>query len=142
LCSAPDSWENDNSDTVAQAVSEFFTFQVHNFCNPASADRYDDQDWLKIPVSPARLLLIDVDPQNPKTAVYLELFSAPGIAGSLLAQTASVAYGLPAHLAYQPLQDGYVYLRIRHINGRAIGNSVSYKVRIRQGLALFLPMVR
>ncbi len=51
LCSSPDAWDtsasiNDNSFSNATSIALGDAAQPHNFCNPATSDRLDDQDWL------------------------------------------------------------------------------------------------
>ena len=143
VCSpAGDEWENDNSSATASLVTVANTSQLHTYCNPAASDRLNDEDWLKISVKASQPLSLIAVPQDASAASVLELYDAAGSAGTLLASSSPAEFGETSLLSWLPAENGPVFLRMRHLDGRVAGDGVKYLILVRQGPPVFLPMMR
>ncbi len=138
ICKTPDSFENDNDASKAKAIVVGAPPQFHNFCNTETAQRLNDQDWLKFPVTKGRMYLIRSVPVNGNAPTELELFASD--ATTLIASSKASGYEEETTLAWIADRTGMVYLRIRHIDGRATGNSVFYWIQVQEPY-LFVPLV-
>jgi hypothetical protein len=138
LCSAPDDWENDNSPGSAATILAGVPAQIHNFCNPASSDYQDDEDWLRLPAHAYVTYRLSATPLAASSAVILELYASDGT--TLLAATIPNKFGQPSSLSWYAEADGDLYLRMRHLDGRVIGNGVVYQIGMTSAYALYLPI--
>jgi len=144
VCSAGDGYENDNSAAAARLLTAVSTVEQHTFCNPLAANWLNDEDWLKFSLKAGKWLLVDIQPNGSSAAGALELYSqaSGGGAGALLVQSAPGGVGEASRLYYQAPADGVVLLRIRHLDGRVAGSSVTYEVQARQAKLLYFPVIR
>jgi hypothetical protein len=141
LCSSPDQWEqsNDNNFKNASIIYVDTNPQMHNFCNKASPNYLYDEDWLKFNAETSHNYLIDINPLSQDTAVILELYAADGV--TLLSSFVPEYFGEPSQLLWIAKTNGIFYLRLRHMDGRVIGNNVAYNVRLLQASAVYLPLL-
>jgi hypothetical protein len=141
LCSMPDVWDaggGDNSALTATQTS-IGTFDVHNFCNPLTVDRLDDEDWVRFPVKKGEVYIFKVNPEAEMSAASIELFAANGI--TILASAMSDQFGSPAEIKWNSDRNSQVYLRVRHTDGRVAGNIVAYQLILSRTTETFLPIV-
>jgi hypothetical protein len=141
VCSTPDSYEppgNDNSPAASTPINPGES-QVHNFCNPANANGLNDEDWLVISAQSGRHYRFLVFPQLGSASASLSLYDQDGV--TLLAQASATAFGEISLLEWTASQNKLVFLRIRPIDGRVAGNPVAYRVTLRQGYELLLPLI-
>jgi hypothetical protein len=139
LCQPADSWESDNTLRSATVItSTLMTIQSHSFSSPGS-NCLNDEDWLEIPVTAGNRLEVTAQPQAPSAAANLQLYRIEGLQQVLLAERTAGSFGKVGVLVYDISQDGKVYLRLRHIDGRVAGAGVKYEVRVVQGKPVFLP---
>ncbi len=66
------------------------------------------------------------------------MYAANG--ASLLASASSTNWAQPAVMYWQSDRNELVYLRMRHVDGRVIGNDVTYQLLVGDNLA-FLPLI-
>jgi murein DD-endopeptidase MepM/ murein hydrolase activator NlpD len=138
LCSAPDEWEDDNVPSNATPTSVGGPAQIHNFCNPKTAARSNDQDWFKFSVEAGKTIVITSIPLSSSVATVLELFDTDGT--TLLTSAMPSLFGKTTRLIWTADGDDQVYLRTRHLDGRVIGNSVAYRLSI-QDTDVYLPII-
>jgi len=142
LCSTPDSWDsgrNDNTPLTASSVSVGAAAKTHNFCNPMSSDRLNDEDWVKFTAQKNKLYLIQSLPQAIMIASILELYAADGT--TFITSFTPANFGQVSVLRWLSDRNGQVFLRLRHINGRVAGDIVAYQLRVTQDNLIFLPLV-
>jgi hypothetical protein len=142
LCSTLDPWEGasgDNSPATATAVQVGRPAEKHNFCNPLSAGRLNDEDWVRFSVRSGQLYILRAVPLHASTGAILELHAADGT--TLLAQGSAAAFGQVAQIKWISDRESQVYLRARHLDGRVIGSAVSYMLEIREDYRTYLAIV-
>jgi hypothetical protein len=142
LCSMPDlydSGDGDNSPELANIIDPQGGAQIHNFCNPLVPDRMADEDWIQFTVQSGKRYLIQAFPMNGNTAVVLELYDDDET--TLLADGSSSTFGRMATIEWDSDRDGDVFLRMRHLDGRVIGNQVLYEVSVQQGYWMYFPLM-
>jgi hypothetical protein len=139
LCSSPDSYENDNIIDRSTDIEVNGSGQVHNFCNPATPNRLNDKDWIKFNVQIGERYLIQSFPLNGNVATILQLYADNG--STLIAESIPFGFGRATILDWVSDRDGYVYLQMRHIDGRVIGNAVSYLVQVMDGYEFYMPLM-
>ena len=132
LCSNPDSWDmsataNDNTYQNATLI-QIGSAQTHNFCNPVTNDRINDQDWVKIEAEAGKQYALIVNPDGSSAAVKIRLFSADGT--SLLAETSPTNFGETSILIWTAKQSGTIFVQLSHIDGNVVGNGVSYRLNL------------
>jgi hypothetical protein len=141
LCSLPDMYDtsgNDNSRATANPIIPNGANQEHNYCNPLSGDFQNDEDWVMFTVQFGQHYLIQSLPLSGQTATMISLFAQDGT--TLLAESVPNAFGDNTMLVWTSDRDEVVYLRLRHMDGRVIGNDVAYTVMVEQGYRFFVPI--
>jgi hypothetical protein len=142
LCSTPDLYEvgeGDNSAALAKTINPDGGAQVHNFCNLQTPDRLNDEDWVKFPAQKDVRYFIRALPLLGNVGTVLELYTGDG--ATLLDTGESSSFGRLAIIDWISDRDDDVYLRVRHMDGRVIGNSVAYMLEIDQGYSLYFPLL-
>jgi hypothetical protein len=142
ICFAPDSYDvsgNDNSPANASVIFPNGASQFHNFCNPLRSDFQNDEDWTKMVVTQGQRYLIMSTVKSPPTATVISLFAQDGT--TLLAEATPPKFGAGTVLAWIADRDGEVYLRLRHVDSRVIGNDVGGWLSVKTGMWFFLPSV-
>ncbi len=142
LCASLDAYDtgtNDNSVGMANSIAINGSPQTHNFCNPLASDRLFDQDWVTFTAQAGRTYFIEGTASAVQSAVELNLFASDG--STLLAASSPDWFGERTLLTWTADQDGMVYVRMRHVDGRVIGSVVTYQVQVREGFGLHLPIV-
>lgn len=143
ICSQPDAWDisgNDNSPGNASIFPMNGPYRVHNFCNPLTADRLGDEDWVSFTVEKGSEYLLESIPLSEATGTILELIAADGT--SLITSAQSSSMGEKSRILWSSDRDDKVYLRIRHLDGRVAGNIISYQLKIDNFVPIFLPFIR
>lgn len=138
LCSEMDSYENDNSASKAKTINVGAVAQIHNFCNPESSNRLNDQDWLKFYATRGRTYLIRSVPVNGNAPTTLELIAPDGI--TILAIGKAQGFDEVTTLTWLADRTDSVYLRIQHLDSKAAGGDVSYWIQVLEPY-LFMPIV-
>lgn len=142
LCSAGDSWEDDNLYTRASALSPKAPSQQHTFCNPESGSGWlGDNDWVQLSLAPGESMILESIPQSASAAVSLELYGAGGSSGALLAKSSPATFGERTRMIWHSEQGGTYYLRMTHSNPQVAGDGVSYLIQLHQGQLTFLPNI-
>jgi hypothetical protein len=142
LCSSPDIMDtgrNDNSPLTASSITIGGAAKTHNFCNPLTLDRLNDEDWVKFPVQMDKRYFIQSLPQADMSASILELYAVDGT--TLITSYNPTEFGQGSFLRWTSDRDGQIYLRIRHIDGRIAGNIVAYQVSVNKEIPVYLPLV-
>lgn len=142
LCSSPDPLDtgrNDNSPITASSIAVGGTAQTHNFCNPITSDRLNDEDWVKFTVQKNQRYFIQSLPQANMSASILELYALDGT--TLITSYHPTEFGKVSLLRWTSDRDGQIFLRIRHIDGRIAGNIVAYQLSVNKEVPVFLPLV-
>jgi hypothetical protein len=142
ICFAPDSYDtsgNDNSPANASVIFPNGASQNHNFCNPLRPDFQNDEDWTKMVVTQGEYYLIKSTVKSPQTATVISLFAQDG--NTLLAETTPSKFGAETVLVWTADRDGEVYLRLRHVDSRVIGNNVGSAISVKTGMWFYLPSV-
>ena len=142
LCSTPDTWDsgrNDNTPSTASTIAVGAMAKTHNFCNPMTSDRLNDEDWVKFTVQKNKLYLIQSLPQAPMTASVLELYAANGT--TLITSFRPTEFGQASLFSWTSDRNGQIYLRLRHVDGRVAGNIAAYKMSVNLVSPIFLPLV-
>jgi hypothetical protein len=145
LCSNPDSWEtsggkpDDNTASRATVTAENWVEQVHNLCNPSLPSHQDDEDWIKLDLPAGKTLLVSAIPLSESAAMRIELYA--GDAATLLAQDVPQDFGLTSSVLYRAVQATTLYVRVRHLDGRVIGEGTFYRLRLVIGVPIFLPLL-
>jgi hypothetical protein len=141
ICSAPDSWETDNTSATAKPIS-FSVNQIHNFCNPLTPDKLNDVDWITITVRAGQRYLIQVTPLAENAAATISLYTSDGVTLTLQAEATPTDFGQSTWLEWFPSKSEIAYIRLRHPDGRVAGNTVAYEVRVVENYPVYLPVVR
>jgi hypothetical protein len=76
---------------------------------------------------------------SPQTTTIISLYAQDGI--TLLLESSPQEFGDDSGIVWTSTYDGSVYIRIRHLDGRVIGNGVSTTVTVRTGDWTLLPIV-
>jgi hypothetical protein len=144
LCSSPDAWDtssshNDNSSTNATVISIDSPPQTHNFCNPLAANRTNDEDWIRFFVENGKMYSIQAYPLVDASAAILELYADDGT--TLLSSVTPSKLGDQTTLLWEADRSGYVLGRIRHLDGRVLGNPIAYNLIVAESGQIFLPFV-
>lgn len=144
LCSLPDAWDtststNDNSATKATVISVGSPAQRHNFCNPLSTDRANDEDWIRFIVEAGKVYSILAYPRVATSAANLELYAGNGT--TLLASSSPLNLGNPTPLLWLADRSGSIYVRVRHIDGRILGNPITYDLIVAESGQIYLPVI-
>jgi hypothetical protein len=142
LCSSPDAWDNntnDNSSSASSPLSLGSPTQRHNFCNPRTLDRLNDEDWVNFTVQKGQTYMISSLPVGVMTATELTLFASDG--RTEIVSIEPSAFGQLTQLIWTADRNGKVFLRNRHVDGRVAGNVVAYDLTARIVKPLFFPMI-
>jgi hypothetical protein len=142
ICSAPDSWDstdNDNSPENSTRVDPLAGPTLHNFCNPLTPDRLNDEDWVSFEVETGQAYLMESIPTAGMSASIIELYASDGT--TLVASAQSGGLNQNSRIIWNSDRDGIVYLRIRHLDGRIAGNIVTYQLNVIKFLPIFLPFI-
>lgn len=141
-CASPDEWDRESSDNTVISATLILTgaLQTHNFCNPLRSDGLYDEDWVQFTVQAGGRYLVLGIPQDSSTAVSLELYAGDGL--TLLAEFTPDAFGQASALSWLATEDGNLYLRLRHRDGRVAGQAVSYRLWFGEGYQTLLPLVK
>jgi murein DD-endopeptidase MepM/ murein hydrolase activator NlpD len=138
LCASPDEWEPDNSSSAANPIVPNVSDQLHNFCNPLSADRLNDQDWVKFNAVEAYPYIIQAVPKAPESAAVITLYS---VEGELIATAQAPELGRLASLEWFSDEIGEYFIKVKHIDGRIAGSGVIYRLRILEGYHQYFPLM-
>jgi hypothetical protein len=138
ICANLDKWEPDNLLSSANPMVPNLSEQAHNFCNPLSADRLFDQDWIRFTARAGFPYFIQAIPSAPESAARLSLYRSDG---ELLAGAEAPQIGSEAVLKWDAGENGELYMKVQHIEGRIAGSAVSYILRVQEGYHLYLPLV-
>ena len=144
LCSQPDEWDtsesiNDNSHTTATEILLNASAQRHNFCNPATGDFLNDEDWLSFTAEAGQPYALFANPTGDgSAAVTIRLYAANGT--TLLAETEASDLGRNAKLYWKATQSGTIYIQLQHINGNVAGNGVAYTIQLTDGV-IYVPLI-
>jgi len=141
ICSTPDAWDvsnlaNDNGP--ASATNLDFSWQTHNFCNPTAVDRLNDEDWFSFSAIQGQNYSVLAQPTHGSAAVVIQLYASDGT--TLLAEESPAQFGASSQLNWTATQDGVVYVRLRHLDGRVVGNGVGYQVRVARAV-IYFPLI-
>lgn len=142
LCSSPDTWDNgsnDNSPSTAPFLAVGSPAQLHNYCNPLTSDRLNDEDWVNFTVQKGQTYMISSFPAAVMTATKLTLYAADG--NTEIVTIDPPAFSQPTQLIWTADRNGKVFLRNRHVDGRVAGNVVAYELTVRLVKPLFIPMI-
>jgi len=143
LCNALDSYDisgNDNGPAEASIIFVNGAAQVHNFCNPLAPNFKNDEDWVELQVANEQHYLVLAAARSQPSATAISLYAEDGI--TLLAEVAPENFGSNTVLAWTSDRDGPVFLRLRHLDGRVIGNDVGSILTVKTGDWTYLPVLR
>jgi murein DD-endopeptidase MepM/ murein hydrolase activator NlpD len=142
VCSGPDEWENDNQPASANTVSSNSAPQRHTYCNPEAGTNWlHDEDWLKVTAMTGETIWVASIPQSGAAASVLELYDSNLVTPTLLAETIPIDIGAATQLKWRLEQDGTYYLRLHNPDESVAGDGVIYKVWVRKGQLLYLPLI-
>lgn len=130
IACAPDAFE-DGDDQPGTAPLAGPEWSEHSLC-PAQ-----DEDWLRVLVT-RQGLSVQAEPLGGGAAVILELYDVSGQV--LLARQAASGLQQPTALG-RPLPPGEYRLRIRPLYPTLAGSAARVRVRVTDGLVLFLPAI-
>ena len=142
LCFAPDSYDasgNDNSPANASMIYANGASQIHNYCNPLTTDHQNDEDWMKLNVVHDVVYRIESFVNSPPSASIVSIFAEDGT--TLIAEINPINFGNNTSVVWTSDRDGLVYIRIRHMDGRVIGNDVGSIISVRTGYSLLMPII-
>jgi murein DD-endopeptidase MepM/ murein hydrolase activator NlpD len=142
LCSSPDTWDagnNDNTAGSATLVEVNSPSASHNFCNPLTGARDNDEDWIKFSVQPGHTYMLRAIPTADMVAVVIDLYAPDGI--TLIRHAEPARFGSSTQIQWNSDQTATVYLRARHQDGRVIGSKVAYQLSVQELIPIFLPIV-
>lgn len=142
LCSSPDAWDsagNDNSPENSIQVDVLALPATHNFCNPLTADSLYDEDWVYFEVENGEAYLMESIPTADMTASIIELYASDGT--TLIATSQPEDLNGFSRIIWVSDRSGIVYLRVRHLDGRIAGNTVTYQLKVNNFLPIFMPFV-
>ena len=141
LCAEMDVYDaagGDNSPATAVGILADGTGQWHNFCNPLTPDALYDEDWITFTVQTGERYLIQSFPTSAATATVLDLYANDGT--TRLATASPTQFGEFVNISWESDRDGFVYLRVSHLDGRVIGSEVAYQIVIWGGYRTFMPI--
>jgi hypothetical protein len=141
LCANPDAWDtnaiaNDNSSASATPLTS--DWQTHNFCNPETADRLNDEDWFSLAVINCKQLTISAETLHPSAAVDIHLYAADGV--TLLAEKTASEFGAISELEWLATYTGTAFAKLKHPDGRVAGDVVNYRVALKN-FVLYFPLI-
>lgn len=142
LCSSPDDWDNgsnDNSPSNAPAINLNELPKSHNFCNPLTGDRLNDEDWVKFNIEIGENYIFQSTPLVNMTASILELYQSDGT--TMITAIQPEEFGESSRIIWTADRDGLVYLRSRHLDGKVAGNIVSYLLTVSKYHPMFFPLI-
>lgn len=142
LCFALDNYDTGGDDNSAAKSSMIYldgASQVHNYCNPLAADYQNDEDWVRLDVVSSENYLIEGLANSPQSASMISLFAEDGT--TLLDEAIPLYFGSSTYLLWTSDRTGPVYIRLRHVDGRVIGNDVGVTLTVRSGILTFLPVI-
>jgi hypothetical protein len=142
MCFAPDSFDtsgNDNSPANASLIYANGASQYHNYCNPIVPNYQSDEDWIKLLVSEGQHILVQSIATSLPSATVISLYAGDGT--TLLAEASPAQFGKNTILVWTSDRNSEVYLRLKHLDGRVIGNDVGSTVSVKTGGWTFLPVV-
>jgi hypothetical protein len=145
LCSQPDTWDksasqNDNTFLRATPIIINGVPQVHNFCNPESADYLEDQDWLSFFAESGQLYALFATPKGDgSAAVNIRIFSANGT--TLLAEKDASNFGNSTYLYWKATVNGKIYIQLTHNDIDVAGNGAAYSLTLTDG-SIYLPLIK
>jgi hypothetical protein len=142
LCFAPDIYDtsgDDNAPINASVIYANGASQIHNYCNPLYPEYQTDEDWVMLNVVSDQHYLVYSIANSPQTATVISLYAQDG--STLQAESVPKKFGTNTTLSWTSKHDEIVYLRFRHVDGRVIGNDVTYTVFVRTGAWTFLPII-
>jgi hypothetical protein len=145
LCSAPDAWDssatvNDNNNSNATSISAGSPPTTHNFCNPKTVDRANDEDWIKFSVENGKFYSIYAYPLSAASGANLDLYAADGT--TLISTVSPLNLGSPTTLLWLADRDGQVFIRARHLNGGILGNTIAYDLLVVESGQQYLPVIQ
>ena len=139
ICANPDDWETDNSPASANLILVSEPARTHNLCNPETQDHFGDEDWIKLSVSAGHTYKINTTPhQGSSASLTIDLFAEDGT--SKLASTSAERLGEQTNLVWTADRNRLVYIRMKHIDEKVIGEDVTYRVTVKS-LALYMPFI-
>ncbi|NJD58810.1 MAG: hypothetical protein FIA98_05360 [Anaerolineae bacterium] len=143
LCYAPDSFDSSgDDDNTPEHASQIFAdgaSQVHNFCNPLAPNFQNDEDWVKLSVSPGQNILVKSMNTSLPSATVISLYAQDG--HTLLAEVTPAQFGDDSFLLWTSDREGLVYLRLHHLDGRVIGSKVGSTLSVKIVELTFMPVV-
>jgi hypothetical protein len=142
LCSAPDLWDSagdDNSFDNSTQVDLLASPTTRNYCNPLTADRLFDEDWVNFEVEIGQSYLMESIPTADMTASIIELYDSDGT--TMIASSQPDELNGFSRIIWTSDRTGKVYLRARHLDGRIAGNSVTYQLKVNNFLPVFMPII-
>jgi hypothetical protein len=142
LCYAPDSYDtsgNDNSPPNASLIYANGASQVHNYCNPLSADFQNDEDWARLTVNQGEHYFVHSIANSIQTATIIRLYAQDGT--TLIAESIPQKFGNNTYLIWTPDFDQTVYLRFSHLDGRVIGTNVASTITVSTGSLSYIPFI-
>jgi hypothetical protein len=113
LCSSPDAWDNstnDNSPSASSTLNVGSPPQRHNFCNPRTSDRLNDEDWVNFVVQKGQTYMISSLPVEAMTATELTLFASDG--RTEITSIEPAAFGQLTQLIWTADRSGNVFCEI------------------------------
>jgi hypothetical protein len=141
LCGTLDIYDTDGNDNNAANASVIApgTGQMHNFCNPLSADYQDDEDWVSFEIQLGRHYVVYAYPNSEQTAVVLRLYDNDGV--TLISEVTPGEFGQWVAMDWIADRTGTVFLQMVHMDGRVIGSAGMYQVILWKDYPLFMPLL-
>ncbi|HEX9090928.1 MAG TPA: hypothetical protein VF831_05530, partial [Anaerolineales bacterium] len=142
ICFAMDSYDtggDDNSPARASLIYADGASQMHNYCNPLAANRQNDEDWIKLNVVQGVHYRIESLANSLPSASRISLYAQDGT--TLIAETIPVSFGDNTYLMWAADRTAQVYIRLRHLDGRVIGNDVGATISVKTGILYLLPLL-
>ncbi len=121
----PDSYEaKSGGDNLPQEAStlEFGEIQYHNICG------LNDEDWYKFNATQGINYKLYAEPDQPTTAIQMQLYRSPGSA--MLVENQSDSAGKPVTLAWTAENNEELFLLVRPIDPQMYGTDVTYKISL------------
>ncbi len=143
LCNALDSYDtagNDNSPANASLIYLDGAGQYHNFCNPLIPGFQNDEDWVKLMPVPGQKYYIYSKAKSMASGTVISLFAQDGT--TLLAEALPPSFGYTTGLAWTSDRDTPVYIRLRHQDGRVIGNNVGGTLYVKTSYPFYFPILQ
>jgi len=119
----PDSYEaKSGGDNLPQAANtlEFGEIQNHNICG------LNDEDWYKFNATQGINYKLYAEPDQPSTAIQMQLFRSPG--SNLLLEGRSESAGNPVTLGWTAENNEELFLLVRSMDPATYGTDVAYKI--------------